>query len=129
MLKTYLKISSSYFWPNIYQDIQENVKCCVQCQQRKLSTEKPIPLKPLPIPEWPNLRIRTDLLGPMITAESNKKFVLGINDAFTKYAVVTAIANKDAETVADAIFKEWFCKFRTPAEIHTYGRKEFINKV
>jgi hypothetical protein len=39
----------------------------------------------------------------MITADSNKKFVLCIMDAFTKYAVVTAIASKDAETVADAI--------------------------
>ena len=41
----------------------------------------------------------------MLTADSNKKFVLCITDAFTKYAVVTAIANKVAETVADAIYK------------------------
>ncbi len=47
----------------------------------------------------------------MLTADSNKKFVLCITDAFTKYAVVTAIANKEAETVADAIYRDWFAKF------------------
>ncbi len=65
----------------------------------------------------------------MITADSNKKFVLCITDAFTKYAVVTAIASKDAETVADAIYRDWFSKFRIPAQIHTDGGKEFINKL
>jgi hypothetical protein len=44
-------------------------------------------------------------------------------------AVVTSIQNKNAETVADAIFKEWFCKFRIPAQIHTNGSKEFMNKL
>ncbi len=52
----------------------------------------------------------------MLTADSNKKFVLCITDAFTKYAVVTAIANKEAEMVADAIYKDWFAKFGIPAQ-------------
>jgi hypothetical protein len=38
-------------------------------------------------------------------------------DAFTKYAVVTVITNKEAETVADAMYKEWFSKFGIPAQI------------
>jgi len=50
-------------------------------------------------------------------------------DAFTKYAVVTAIANKEAETVANAIFKDWFAKLGIPAQIHTDGGKEFVNKL
>jgi len=65
----------------------------------------------------------------MLTADSNKKFVLCITNAFTKYAVVTAIANKEAETVVDAILKDWFTKFGIPAQIHTDGGKEFVNKL
>ena len=65
----------------------------------------------------------------MITADSNKKFVLCIMDAFTKYAVVTAIANKDAEMVADAIYRDWFAKFGIPTQIHTDRGKEFVNKL
>jgi hypothetical protein len=65
----------------------------------------------------------------MITADSNKKFVLCITEVFTKYGVVTAIASKDAETLADAIYRDWFSKFRIPAQIHTNGSKEFVNKL
>jgi hypothetical protein len=86
-------------------------------------------LAPLPILDHPNLLIHADLFGPMLTADSNKKFVLCITDAFTKYAVVTAVANKEAEMVADAIFKDWFAKFGIPAQIHTDGGKEFVNKL
>jgi hypothetical protein len=43
--------------------------------------------------------------------------------------VVTAIANKEAEMVADAIFKDWLAKFRILAQIHTDRGKEFINKL
>jgi hypothetical protein len=65
----------------------------------------------------------------MLTVDSNKKFVLCITDAFTKYAAVTAIANKEAETVADAIFRDWFAKFGIQAQIHTDRGKEFVNKL
>jgi hypothetical protein len=43
--------------------------------------------------------------------------------------VVTAIASKDAETVADTIYRDWFSKFGIPAQIHTDGGKEFVNKL
>jgi Integrase core domain len=106
-----------------------HVQTCLTCQQRKRATIKPTLLQPLPIPERPNWRIHADLFRLMLTADSNKKFILCITDAFTKYAVVTSIQNKNAETVADAIFKEWFCKFGIPAQIHTDGGKEFVNKL
>jgi hypothetical protein len=39
------------------------------------------------------------------------------------------VDNKDAETVAKAIFENWFCKFGIPAQLHTDGGKEFVNKL
>jgi hypothetical protein len=39
------------------------------------------------------------------------------------------IANKDAETVADTIYEDWFSKFDILAQIHTNGGKEFMNKL
>jgi hypothetical protein len=65
----------------------------------------------------------------MLAAGRQHKFIFCITDAFTKYAMVTAVENKEAETVAKAIFSEWFCKFGIPAQIHTDGGKEFVNKL
>jgi hypothetical protein len=90
----------------MFQDIDKHKNLCLRCQQQKKLTNPKMPLAPLPILECPNLWVHADLFGPMITADSNKKFVLCIMDAFTKYVVVTGITNKEAETVADAIYKE-----------------------
>jgi hypothetical protein len=43
--------------------------------------------------------------------------------------VVTAIDKQEAETVADAIYRDWFVKFGIPALIHMDGGKEFVNKL
>ncbi len=61
---------------------------------------KPPLLQPLPIPDRPNIRIHADLFGPMLAAGQQHKYILCITDAFTKYAMVTAVENKEAETVA-----------------------------
>jgi len=89
------------------------------------TTTKPTPQQPFPIPERPNWRIHADLFGPDVDSQQQQK----IRDMHHRYAVVTSIQNKNAETVADAIFKEWFCKFGIPAQIHTDGGKEFVNKL
>jgi len=65
----------------------------------------------------------------MITAESSKNFVLCITDGFTKYAIVTSIPNKEAETVADTIFKECICKFRNTSPNLPRWRKPIPNKL
>jgi len=39
------------------------------------------------------------------------------------------IANKEAETVADAIYKDWIAKFGILPQIHMDGGKEFVNKL
>jgi hypothetical protein len=72
-LKTYLKISTSYYWMKTFQDFKKNAKFCIRCQQQKKSTDKKMPLSPLLIPKIPNIRIKADLFGPMIMADSNNK--------------------------------------------------------
>ncbi len=64
----------------------------------------------------------------MLGKDKKSAYILCITDAFTKYAVVTKVDNKDAETVARAIFNDWFCKFGIPVQIHTDGGNKFVNK-
>jgi hypothetical protein len=125
-----LKHTSEFLLIIIGQNcVLKHTKTCLRCQRRKKSTDKLPPLHPLPNPEWPNIRIHADLFGEMLAAGRQHKYILCITDAFTKYAIVTAVENKEAETVAKAIFNEWFCKFGIPAQIHTDGGKEFVNKL
>jgi len=128
-LKTYMKITNSYWWPNVYSHAKEHATSCQSCQFRKTTKQPSAPLRPLPIPDTPHYRIHADLFGPLMASDRKKKFILCMTDAFTKFACVTAIDNKEAETVARAIFEQWFCKFGIPVQIHTDGGKEFCNKL
>ena len=127
--KTYIRITSSYFWPTIKTDIQAHLDSCLQCQQRKKSLAKPLPLQTLPTVDSPNYRIHIDLFGPLKTSEHGNKMILCITDAFTKYAEVVAIPDKSAETVANELMVQWFCRFGTPIQIHSDNGKEFVNKL
>ncbi len=60
-------------------------------------------LHPLPKPDEPNNWIRADLFGPMQAASRQHEYIFCITGAFTKYALVTPIENKEAETVAKTI--------------------------
>jgi hypothetical protein len=48
--------------------------------------------------DQPNQRVHVDLFGPLKTSENRNKFILCITDAFTKYAEVIAIPDKQATT-------------------------------
>ena len=52
-----------------------------------------------------------------------------MTDAFTKYAEMVAITNKESFTVASAIFERWICRFGVPLEIVTDQGKEFCAKL
>jgi hypothetical protein len=42
----------------------------------------------------------------MVNATRKSAYILCITDAFTKYALVISIPNKDAQTVAKALFEQ-----------------------
>ena len=46
-----------------------------------------------------------------------------MTDAFTKYAEVVAIPDKEAPTVATKFFNKWICRYGVPSQIHTDGGK------
>ena len=52
----------------------------------------------------PNQRIHMDLFGPLKTSQSGKKYIMVVTDAFTKYVELIAIPDKQAETIASALF-------------------------
>ena len=52
-----------------------------------------------------------------------------ITDAFTKYIKLAALPNKEAATVAEAIFDKWICRFGTPIDLVTDQGTEFCTKL
>ncbi len=83
----------------------------------------------MPLPTEPGQRVHADLFGPLKTSDKGKKFILCITDAFTKYVELVALPNKEAATVAEAIFDKWICRFGTPIDLVTNQGTEFCAKL
>ncbi len=52
-----------------------------------------------------------------------------MTDALTKYVKLVPLPNKEADTVANAIFDKWYCRFGAPLDIVTDQGKEFCAKL
>ncbi len=51
------------------------------------------------------------------------------DNALTKYVELVPLPNKEANTVANAIFDKWYCHFGAPLDIFTDQGKEFCAKL
>jgi hypothetical protein len=124
------RLQQCYFWLNMDEDILAHTRECLKCQVTKAyKFQTTTLLQPMPQCSLPNQRIHMDLFGPFKTSDMGNKYILTIKDAFTKYFEIVAIPNKEAETVADAVFTKWICRYGCPAIIHTDEGKEFPNKI
>ena len=126
VFKTKERLFQCYYWPGMDTDIAQHLQHCHRCQIRKKDGKpEPVLVSSLPQPTEPNQRIHADLFGPLRSSGHQKKFVLCITDAFSKYVELVALPNKEAPTVAQGIFEKWFCRFGIPLEIVTDQGSEF----
>ena len=130
-VKTYQAIAIKYFWPSMANDIEEHIKMCKICHQQnnRDNSKNKVPLQPWGPPTSRNQRIHFDLVGPLKSSISGFKHILSITDAFSRWIELVPIPNKEANTVAKALFDKWICKFGFYRQSVSDGGKEFDNEV
>ena len=72
--------------------------------------------------------IYCDLLGPLSKVDRSK-YVLTIQDAFSKFVWAHPVASKEPEVVANALINSYVAQYGCPAEIRSEGGGEFQNKL
>ena len=125
ILQTKERILQNFYWSGMDTDINDFIQRCHKCQVGRRSSEPPQLLSPLPQCTEPQQRVHADLFGPLKTTVGDKKYILSMTDAFTKYVELTVIPSKDAATVAGAIYDRWICRFGCPLQVVTDQGKEF----
>lgn len=64
-------------------------------------------------------RVATDITGPFPTSDSGSKYILVVQDQFSKWVEAYAIKDQSAETVARVLVHEFFSRFGVPLELHS----------
>jgi transposase InsO family protein len=128
--KTTERIRRQYWWPGLAREVArycEQCSVCKQCNNPAKFQSNHAPMQPLPIPNGPNIRIHMDLFGPLKTTLSGKRYIIVMTDAYSKYAVLATLENKEAATVAKAVFEKWICCYGCPKQIVSDRGAEFVN--
>ncbi|CAB4039251.1 Transposon Ty3-G Gag-Pol poly [Paramuricea clavata] len=129
IFKTVNCVNQNYYFSGLQAAVEKHIKACISCQKgRNFGKNPTAPIIPLPQENGPNQRVHVDLYGPL-KSDSDAKYVLVMTDAFSKYVELAAIPNKEAKTVATAIFDKWICRHSVPITILSDGGREFCNNI
>ena len=129
--KTYEAIAIKYFWPSMAKDIESHIKMCKICHQQnnRDNSKNKAPLRPWGAPTRRSERIHFDLVGPLKSSNSGFKHILSVTDAYTRWVELIPIPNKEAITVAKALFDQWICRHGFYEQSVSDGGGEFANEV
>ncbi|CAF0988774.1 unnamed protein product [Rotaria magnacalcarata] len=128
--RTYNRIRYYYWWPDMKSTIKHYIESCLLCKQYNVTRYKRYGhLRPIAPPEGPFLLIGIDYCGPLKRTPRENQYVLVITDYFSRHITAIALPNCTAETTAQALFNEYFCKFGIPAVILSDQGSHFRNQL
>lgn len=112
------------YWPGLMSDVVQWCRECERCQVAKNAQPVAQSFMGHLLASKPNEILAMDftLLEP---SRSGLENVLVMTDVFTKYTLAVPTRDQRAETVAQVLVTEWFCKFGVPARIHSDQGRSF----
>lgn len=128
--KTLNKIRMKFIWPGMSNDVKAYVNACEMCAKRKTSAHlRPAPLMKFQPVNRPFERIALDVVGPLVTTYAGNKYILTVQDAFTRYLEAFPMPDQTATTVAQNFVKGIILRHGVPRQILTDLGSNFISKV
>ena len=123
---TYSLIQRYYFWPKMVKHIQRHVQSCALYRREKLVAGKH-QLQTTEIPHQPFAKVSVDLTVYLPISHKGNRNNLVMVDHLSGFPVAEAIPNKEAATVADAIYNTLILEHTCPKILLSDNGKEFTN--
>ncbi|XP_046707916.1 uncharacterized protein LOC124387547 [Silurus meridionalis] len=116
------------YWPSMYKDIKAWCEQCKACQTRR----SPVPAHRAPMggsqSVRPFERVAMDILELPATSKGNR-YVLVVEDYFTKFVNLYALPNQSAQTVAQCLFEDYVLLHGVPETLHSDQGRQFEAEV
>ena len=120
--KTAMKVHQLGYWVGMLHDINQYCSECVTCQSSKLPAPQKVPLINIPIGK-PWEMVAVDILQ-VPTSCQNHKYILVIQDYFTKWAQAIPLTNQTAATFTRELVKI-FSNYGLPEILHSDQGRNF----
>ncbi len=122
--KTLARAREHFYWPYMARDIENYCQQCVPCQSRSM----PVPHCVAPLQtihaSRPFEKVAADITE-LPVSPSGHKYVLVLQDYFTKYVNLCPVKDQRAVTVAQCIFEQYVTEQGVPECLHTDQGRQF----
>ncbi|CAG5897368.1 unnamed protein product [Menidia menidia] len=122
------KARQSCYWPFMLRDIRRWCEQCRACQTRR----SPVPGPKAPMGgaqvSRPLQRVAADILELPMTSRGNR-YILVVEDYFTKFVSLYALPNQTAHSVARCLFEDYVLVHGVPEILHSDQGRQFEAEV
>ena len=127
--KTLGKVRERFYWVQCRKDVQSWCRNCDLCASKRGPQRKVC----APMGQYnvgaPLERIAVDVLGPLPASSRGNKYLLVIQDYFTKWVEVYPLPNQEAVTVAEVLVQQFVSRFGVPMVLHSDQGRNFESAV
>ena len=121
-------IAARYVWPGFKKDITLWAKCCLSCQQSKISRHVASPLQSFPVPSSRFEHLHVDIVGPFPPSRGYT-YLFTVIDQFTRWPEAIPMADCTAQTCTQAFLSGWIARFGVPASVTSDRGCQFISEL
>lgn len=127
--KTYDRVGRKFYWPKMRSDIANYIRSCRVCLATKPVQKPPSGLMCSRTDvSRPWELISLDIVGPLPRSSNGYKYILSIQDYFTKFCLFLPMREATASGITRLIEEHVFLLFGVPRTLITDNGKQFISK-
>ena len=126
---TYDRLRKRFYWDGLYTDVVKYCEECEECQFAKRGpTPYATPLNPIPVSDvWEKVSI--DVCGPFTETPRGNRFIVGMVDNFSKFAIAKAVPSAPASTIAEIFVEDLVLRYGSPKSVQTDRGTNFVGDV
>ncbi|XP_026022288.1 uncharacterized protein LOC113021785 [Astatotilapia calliptera] len=127
--RTVARLRTRFYWYHMREDVALWCRTCTSCASRARPQKTPqAPMGTVRVGA-PMERVALDIMGPLNETERRNRYVLVIQDYFTKWTEAFPIPDERAATVAEVVASEWVCRYGIPQALHSDQGRNFESDV
>ena len=126
--KTLARVGAEYFWPRWRQDVKDYVRSCTKCQKYKVPQMKPAGKMYFRRPRGPWYKVSIDLVGPLPRSQRGHRFLIVLQDVFSKWTELSPIGAATAKNVVSKM-KEILLRHGAPDVLISDNGTQFTSNL
>jgi len=114
--RTLARVQERFWWPGMTKDVKQYVLACAACAGHKGTPKHMSPLEGQ-LADRPMSLVGVDTFGPLPLTKRRNRYVVAMQDLFTRWIVLVPLPEVNSATVAHALHRHLIAEHGMPRQI------------